>query len=65
MKTTPKLGIHVARLIVRGDVHQARNLASDRTSWSIPEARAIAGACRLARSRGWPVDFNSFFGASK
>lgn len=59
------VGTLVARLILSGDVSAARALAADRRpslSWSVPEGRAIIGACREACRRGWPVRWQSFFG---
>ena len=43
-------GVQVARAIAAGDVSTARNLVSlYRRSWrTVPEARAIIGACRYA-----------------
>jgi hypothetical protein len=38
------LGIRIAKLILAGDVHAARREAGSRTSWTVPEARAIAAA---------------------
>lgn len=46
-----KNGILVARTILTGDVSLARRLAAGRASWSVSEARAIAGACREANRR--------------
>jgi len=42
---TTRLGIRVARAIVAGDVSMARALASGVYHWSVPESRAIIGAC--------------------
>lgn len=51
------LGIAVARLIVRGDIHAARVLAAMRNTWTPVEARAILGAGRFAARRyGAPHD---------
>lgn len=57
------LGITVARAIVSGDVDRARREAGGRRSWTVPEARAIVGACRAARARfpGCAVDSREFF----
>lgn len=46
-----KTGILVARAILAGDVSLARQYAAGRSSWSVPEARAINGACREANRR--------------
>jgi hypothetical protein len=46
-----KLGILVARAVLAGDVSLARQHAAGRVSWSVPEARAITGACREANRR--------------
>lgn len=56
-----KLGIQVARTILTGDVQLARSLAAGRRSWSVAEARAIAGACREVSVR-WNANltFTSF-----
>lgn len=61
MKTL--LGIHVARAIMAGDVSLARALACGIWSWSVPEARAIAGSVRAANKR-WNagLDVMDFFG---
>lgn len=60
---TPKsLGILVARTILSGDLTLARTLAGNKTSWTVPEARAICGACNVAQTRGWPVSWKQFFG---
>ena len=57
-----KIGIQVARAILTGDVDAARRLAHGRMSWSVPEARAITGACRVL---GQPlVTFVSFCAGS-
>lgn len=50
-----KLGAQIAQTILSGDVHLARQLAVGRRTWSVSEARAIAGACRVARER-WGAD---------
>ncbi len=42
------IGIQVARAIISGDVSIARTLASGIYHWSVPEARAIVGACNHA-----------------
>ena len=49
----PLLGIRVARYIVKGDVQAARleYLLNNRKSWSVPEARAIIGACKFAQKK--------------
>lgn len=66
MKATrvTKLGVQIARNIVRGDVSTARalfNRAPRPVSWSVPEARAIAGACRYANNKwGAPVTLEQF-----
>lgn len=56
------LGTAIARAIVAGDVDRARRLACLRTTWNVPEARAIAAACRVARERfaGCSVSFSEF-----
>ena len=51
------LGIVIARLIVRGDIHAARVLAATRDTWTPIEARAILGAGRYAMKHyGAPYD---------
>lgn len=55
------LGIKVARTILTGDVAEARRIASGRKTWSVPEARAITGACRVAAQKwGADVSFSQF-----
>lgn len=56
------LGTLVARAILAGDISLARALACGIGSWSIPEARGIAGAVREANRR-WnaKLDVWSFF----
>lgn len=58
------LGVYIARRLVRGDAHAARVLfltAPKPVSWTVAEARAIAGACRYAREQwGAPVSFDQF-----
>ena len=58
------LGINVARTILTGDVDLARRYANirGRGGWNVPEARAIAAACRVARERfaGCSVSFSEF-----
>jgi hypothetical protein len=61
--TQPKLGIRVARLIIQGDLQQARELAEGHYTWEVAEARAIVGACRVASLRGWLVSWEYFFQA--
>lgn len=52
-------GITIARLIVRGLVGEARALAC--RSYSVPESRAIAGACRHAnRTFGTGLSLSQF-----
>lgn len=54
-KTRPKyLGTAVARLVYRGDIHDARIVAGSRTTWSPAEARAILGAGRSLARFGIP-----------
>lgn len=60
MKRKKYLGIHVAQLILSGDVDAARKWAGTRRTWNVPEARAISGACRAVQKKGWPVSFESF-----
>ena len=47
------LGTLIARLIVRGMVHEARRAlgAARRPAWRVCELRAIIGACRFANLR--------------
>jgi len=49
-----KVGIQVARLIMSGQVGEARaissmHVGSPKRSWTVAEARAISGACKYAR----------------
>ena len=63
---TRRLGIVVARAIIAGDLDRARREAAGRRSWGVSEARAIVGACRVARERfaGCSVTFSEFLGES-
>lgn len=45
------LGIAVARMMFRGDIHSARILAGMRNTWTPVEARAILGVGRILRNR--------------
>lgn len=56
-----KVAIQVARLIMQGQVSEARMLAPKR-SLTIAEARAISGACKYARQHyhGCNVSLNEF-----
>jgi hypothetical protein len=57
------IGIIVARAILTGDVDSARRLAIGRTSWSVPEIRALAAACRVAKEKwGADVSVEQFMG---
>lgn len=60
MRVKKYIGIRVAQLILSGDVDRARKEANGRRSWNVPEARAIAGACRAVQKKGWHVSFESF-----
>ncbi len=72
MAKAKSLGIVVARLIVAGDVQRARVEAQGSLwniggsiSWTVPEARAIAGACRYAATRyNAPVTLAQFMGGN-
>ena len=56
-------GIIVARAIATGDVALARRLAAGRTSWRVPELRAITGAASyLVRAFGAPDVSRSILG---
>jgi len=61
--TASPLAIVIARAIMAGDVDRARREAAGRRSWTPAEARAIAGACQVARLRfaGCSVDLHEFF----
>lgn len=58
------LGIVVARTILTGDVDLARRIAGNCVIWNVPEARAIAAACRVARERfaGCSISIIDFLG---
>lgn len=47
--TTPL--IHAARAIVRGDISRARTESAGKCLATITEARALAGACRIANAK--------------
>lgn len=58
-------GVRVAKLILSGDIELARDTArlvhgTLPPHWSVPEAYAIVGACRVVQKRGWPVTPESF-----
>lgn len=60
MNTTPTtaaarspLGTQVARAMLAGDVHLARQLADGHTSWSVAELRGILGAGAAMTKRRW------------
>lgn len=60
-QTTILLGVQVARTLLTGDVSAARKLAATNrwgTAWTVPEARAITGACREANRR-WGCNLNA------
>ncbi len=62
---TTQLGTIVARAILSGDVSRAHAEAGGRTTWTVTEARAISGACRIARERfaGCAVSLADFMGS--
>lgn len=48
--------ILAARIILQGDVQQAREIIRGTgRSWRVSELRALGGALRVARERGWDV----------
>jgi hypothetical protein len=56
MNNKTLLGVQVARLMIRGLVHEARVLAGMRNTWTPIEARAILGVGREMQRRGWIDD---------
>lgn len=59
------LGTHVARSLIAGNASLARALACGCWSWSVPEARAIAGAVRECNRRyGSTLGVMEFFGGA-
>ncbi len=55
-------GIDVARALLAGDYDRARRLAAGVFSWRVAEARAIAGAARVASLRFHPITFAELTG---
>lgn len=60
------IGVEIARLIMKGDVQAAHLLRGKKATWTVPEARAIAGASKAASKRyGATISAREMLGLGK